>query len=348
MNILLVAESGLSLDLVYISKNLNVLCKELKFYTDTLNIKLTPVISHPKSYISIDNKLFDSPIEYDEIIIFTEKRYDNNFFFESYKNIIIVSLSDWDILTTLSKNNGIIFFIADILSLDIDPSFQHNDSTGCIYDFRWQKTAIDKAMRNSFICPTCLERIKNILPDKKAGLFEDMKSILDILGKASKWNEDIITHWHSLEQLDPTATNSEVTCNHFDVFIAYNSSDFEEVNGIYNKLKRNKLRPWIDTENILPGQRFQEVIQKIIKDIPAAAIFIGKKGLGKFQMIELQSFISQCVENDIPVIPVLLPEAEEIPSELIFLRQFNWVKFKNDINDESALTRLIAGITAAK
>ncbi|HUW61603.1 MAG TPA: hypothetical protein VMZ06_11395 [Candidatus Bathyarchaeia archaeon] len=60
-------------------------------------------------------------------------------------------------------------------------------------------------------------------------------------------------------------------------------------------------------------------------------------------MAELRAFISQCVDRDIPVIPVLLPGVEDIPKPLIFLRELNAVKF-NALDDEDALRRLVWGI----
>ena len=108
-------------------------------------------------------------------------------FFETYNNKAIVSFFGWDYLTTLSKNNGIIHFIAEIIALKIDNSKRHDDSTGCIYDFGWNKTVIDLEMRNAFICPSCLARITSKkLHEEKSDLFIDLKEILDILGKTSK------------------------------------------------------------------------------------------------------------------------------------------------------------------
>jgi hypothetical protein len=51
------------------------------------------------------------------------------------------------------------------------------------------------------------------------------------------------------------------------------------------------------------------------------------------------------VERNIPVIPVLLPGVKKIPEELIFLRELNWVEFKNSVFEKDAINRLIWGIT---
>ena len=110
-------------------------------------------------------------------------------------------------------------------------------------------------------------------------------------------------------------------------------------------LKRRGLNPWLDTEQVPPGRWFQDFIQEAIPKAKSAAIFIGPKGLGKWQTLELRAFISECVEDDIPVIPVLLPGVQSVPRKLGFLRELNWVRFEKTIDDDEALDRLEWGIT---
>jgi len=131
--------------------------------------------------------------------------------------------------------------------------------------------------------------------------------------------------------------------NQFDVFLVHNSLDKPQIRVIANKLKEQGLRPWLDEEQIVPGQLFQDAIQKAISQIKSAVVFIGSNDLGKWQAIELQTLISQFIDRGIPVIPVLLPEVDKIPEDLSFLKQFNWVSFE-DIDDDSALYNLESGI----
>jgi|GEM_PF-6440457 hypothetical protein len=131
--------------------------------------------------------------------------------------------------------------------------------------------------------------------------------------------------------------------NQFDVFLAHNSDDKPQVRIICRKLKEEGLRPWLDEEQIEAGKVFQDEIQQGIIQSKSAAIFIGAKGLGDFQGIELKILISISQKKRISVIPVLLPGVDIIPEGLLLLQQFHWVKFKN-INDESALYKLKMGI----
>ena len=133
----------------------------------------------------------------------------------------------------------------------------------------------------------------------------------------------------------------------FDVFLAHNSVDKPQVRVIASELRRRGLNPWLDEEQIPPGRSFQEEIQKAIPQIQSAAIFIGLTGLGRWQVLELQTLTSQFINNGIPVIPVLLPGVDRIPDNLLFLQQFNWVSFES-IDDVASLHKLEWGITGIK
>jgi hypothetical protein len=351
MDILLYAEKGLQIDLNVISSNLNKICKKLKFHVGKSNFEISePIISYPKTYASLDESIVNESAASYITLLFTDKQYDNNYFFETSGNKAIISFYGWQYLTTLSKNNGVVYFIADLIALKIDNSFRHDETTGCIYDFGWIKTAIDKEMRNAFICPTCLSRITSKkLSQEESDLFVDLRELLDILGKVSKWNQDIVEYWINLSTSNPNAVTKQIinqlSSDNHDVFLAHNSIDKPIVEIISEKLKTRGLKPWLDKEQIPPGRWFQDVIQDTIKKISSAAIFISNNGLGRWQVVELRTFISQCVERKIPVIPVLLPGVDRIPDEFVFLTEFSWVKFKIDINEEDALDNLIWGIT---
>lgn len=356
MNILLYAENGLAVDLKAISQNLNAICKYSMFRTDKTRFQIeSHQISCPSSYKSLPSSIVKKTERVDCTLFFSEKQYFNNYFFEAYGNLAIVSFYGWQHLTTLSRNNGVVYFIADIVALMIDDSVRHEDRTGCIYDFGWNKTGIDLEMRNALVCPSCLARISsNKLSMQKRKLFADLKEILDVLGKTSKWNKDIVTYWNSLlvstkkssaDKTSPKEMIKRSSSHGHDVFLAHNSSDKLIVEIISSKLKERGLEPWLDRDQIPPGRWFQDVIQDTIRKISSAAVFIGAKGLGRWQVVELRSFISQCVERGIPVIPILLPGVSKLPKELVFLNGFNWVKFKRSPNEEDALDNLEWGIT---
>jgi DNA-directed RNA polymerase subunit RPC12/RpoP len=183
-------------------------------------------------------------------------------------------------------------------------------------------------------CNVCGERVS--LLDDKERLPAVRPSVLSEMDQAADAMRARETAALTLE--------GKIETNDFDVFLAHNSFDKAAVSIIADHLRRRGLHPWLDKEQIPPGRWFQDVIQQAIAKIKSAAVFIGPNGLGRWQTLELRSFISQCVNSDIPVIPVLLPGVEDISGYLIFLKELNRVHFSS-LDDSEALDNLVWGIT---
>jgi len=347
-------DEPLNLDLDTIAYNLNRICNHLEFSVgkSICDIK-TPILKRPASYESLSDSIKQETEDIFSAFFFSEKQYYNNYFVESYQNKIIVSFFGWDSLTKQSMHNGVVFFIADILALDIDNTFRHDDTTGCIYDFGWHKSGIDIEMKKADFCRSCQKRISNLkLSDDEAELYNDLKLILDELRGASKENKDIVLYWGPTTKKNYTKKTKKESAAYleskYDVFLAHNSDDKKDVEIICAELRKRGLNPWLDKEQVPPGRMFQDYIQDAIKKISSAAIIIGDNGLGKWQYLELKSFISQCIDRNIPVIPVLLPNVDSLPEHLIFLREFSWVNFIDHIADSEAYDSLEWGITGIR
>jgi hypothetical protein len=134
----------------------------------------------------------------------------------------------------------------------------------------------------------------------------------------------------------------------FDIFLAHNSNDKPLALELADQLRSRGIYPWIDVEQIPPGRWFQDVIQSVIRVVKAAAILLGPSGLGRWQIVELRSFVDQCLDKGIPLIPVLLPGVSNVPEHLVFLRQLKFVKVTNNISDKEILDELEWGITGKR
>jgi hypothetical protein len=352
MNVLLYAEKSLRVDLTTITRELNRICKELRFKNGKSDFHITTrLIEHPNSYTSLPKDVLARVRKADFTFLFSKKQYYNNYFFETSGRAAIISLYGWEHLSTLSRNNGVVYFIAELLMLRIDGSFRHDDITGCVFDFRWNKTGIDLAMRNAFVCRSCLDRLSKLkLSAHKTKVISDLTEILDVVGKASKWNKDVTGFWKSLipsmsKKTKPTDNPKNLK---YDVFLAHNSIDKPFVEAVKSQLEKRGIRPWYDKDNIPPGRHFQDVTQSAIRRVSSTAIFFGKQGLGRWQVVELRSIISQCVDRDIPVIPVLLPGVKKLPPKLVFLNEFSWVKFSGSADEKEAIDNLVWGITGIR
>jgi hypothetical protein len=65
-------------------------------------------------------------------------------------------------------------------------------------------------------------------------------------------------------------------------------------------------------------------LERQVGHIRAAAVFVGPGGFGPWQNHEMRAFLSEFIDRQCPVIPVLLPGAAalELP---VFLRRMTWV-----------------------
>jgi hypothetical protein len=127
----------------------------------------------------------------------------------------------------------------------------------------------------------------------------------------------------------------------FDLFLAYNWEDQQAVQVVATKLKSIGLKPWMDIDQVAPGTSFVEQIGAAIPRSNAAAIFIGEKGIGRWQKAELDTCLITSAEENIPVIPVLLPSTivQELPP---LLRRFRCVTF-TALENERAIEELVWG-----
>jgi TIR domain len=141
---------------------------------------------------------------------------------------------------------------------------------------------------------------------------------------------------------------AKIETDEYDVFLAHNARDKPAVLSIARRLRRAGIYPWVDVEQIQPGRWFQDVINAVIPRVKAAAIIFGKHGLGRWQALETKSFISQCVERGLSVVPVLLPGVDAIPAELPILKELHLVRFQTNLKDKQAFARLVWGISGER
>jgi nucleotide-binding universal stress UspA family protein len=134
----------------------------------------------------------------------------------------------------------------------------------------------------------------------------------------------------------------------FDVFLSHNSEDKPAVRELAYALKARGLKVWLDEWELRPGHPWQEALEQIIETTKAAAVLVGKDGLGPWQDAEMRGCLSEFVTGKkAPVIPVLLPGAPQRPKLPLFLKGFTWVDLRHGLTVES-LDRLEWGITGKK
>jgi len=146
-----------------------------------------------------------------------------------------------------------------------------------------------------------------------------------------------------------TEKESHLAKPKYDVFLSHATPDKPVVEALARILSERKFSPWLDKWNLVPGDPWQEAIEKALEDCAACAVCLGPSGTGPWQIEEMRAAIAQRVSDrsrQFRVIPVLLPGSERgEPSRYpAFLRATTWVEFRETLDDEKALHRLISGI----
>jgi nucleotide-binding universal stress UspA family protein len=129
----------------------------------------------------------------------------------------------------------------------------------------------------------------------------------------------------------------------FDVFLCHNNADKPAVREVANQLITRGLRPWLDERELRPGLPWQPELEKQIKNIQSAAVFIGKSGRGPWQSLEIQGFLREFVRRQCPIIPVILADGKDDPDVPLFLGNMTWVDFRQ--KDGDPMEQLVWGIT---
>jgi formylglycine-generating enzyme required for sulfatase activity len=133
----------------------------------------------------------------------------------------------------------------------------------------------------------------------------------------------------------------------FDVFLSHNSKDKPAVRELAKALRSRGLKVWLDEWELVPGRRWQEVLEETIRTVRSAAVVIGEAGFGPWETPEMRACLDQSARRDLPVIPVLLPGLPATAELPLFLQAFTWVDLREGFT-ENGLDRLQWGITGVK
>ena len=129
----------------------------------------------------------------------------------------------------------------------------------------------------------------------------------------------------------------------YDVFLCHNSRDKQQVMAIGERLKERGILPWLDTWEIPPGTRWQKELQKNLKSVRSAAVFIGPRGSGPWQELEVESLLGQIARRNRPIIPVILEGRAGNPRMPAFLDMWHVVDMRQP--DPDPFEQLVWGIT---
>ena len=125
------------------------------------------------------------------------------------------------------------------------------------------------------------------------------------------------------------------------VFLCHSSSDKRVVRELRSRLLSDDIQPWLDEEDILPGQDWDLAIRKAIRESDIVLVCLSKASISKVGYIQREirhvlDVADEQPEGTIFLIPVRL-EPCEVPDRL---RRWQWV----DLFEERGYQRLLRAL----
>lgn len=186
------------------------------------------------------------------------------------------------------------------------------------------------------VCPVC-ERPIPLVPRKRE-LGPLLTSNLSVMDRTADEARD--------RQVGDSVQHGREAMGDFDIFLSYNHADTLAVQEIAEILKERGILPWLDKWEIPPGSLFQRAMDKQLKTVRSAAVFLGPNGLGPWQTMEHEALLRRFVRRELPVIPVILRDCKRDPQLPAFLEGYVWVDFRKQEPDP--IEQLIWGIRGRK
>ncbi|HEX2971197.1 MAG TPA: toll/interleukin-1 receptor domain-containing protein [Tepidisphaeraceae bacterium] len=183
-------------------------------------------------------------------------------------------------------------------------------------------------------CPKLLIRKPEVFRDFEQN-FQDLKG---------PETTDLLFEWGG--QKPPVFYGDSYTQHsRYDTFICYNHRDQKVAKKIDAKLRANGLLPWLDKRAIMPGAKWQEVIEEGVKKCRSISVLFGSSGLGRWQQAEVFAFLQRRLREDVKIIPVILPGVKGLPPLDALLNVYQWVDLRQ--RDETNFFRFCDAIREA-
>jgi hypothetical protein len=127
------------------------------------------------------------------------------------------------------------------------------------------------------------------------------------------------------------------------VFLCHSSGDKPVVRDLYRKLKADAVNPWLDEEDILPGQDWDQEINKAVRNSHVVIVCLSGSSVTKEGYVQSEIRVVLAVADEKPegtifLIPLKLEECE-VPEKL---RRYQWA----ELFEERGYERLLQALRA--
>lgn len=122
------------------------------------------------------------------------------------------------------------------------------------------------------------------------------------------------------------------------VFLCHATEDKPAVRELYKKLANEPwIKPWMDEENLLPGQDFDLEIYKALRDSDAILICLSKTSVAKEGYLnkEIRRALEAAEEKQEGTIYIIPVKFDECTSSFAQLQRFQWLNYFNFDNDDA-------------
>lgn len=125
------------------------------------------------------------------------------------------------------------------------------------------------------------------------------------------------------------------------VFLCHASEDKPAVRELYEKLQRDGFDPWLDEENLFPGQDWRHEISRVVRGSNVVLVCLSENAVSKTGYVQKEIKVALDVADEQPegaifIIPVKLEECD-VPDRL---SAWHWV----NIDDAGGYERLVASL----
>lgn len=112
------------------------------------------------------------------------------------------------------------------------------------------------------------------------------------------------------------------------VFISYAREDVEKVKRIRNRLAEAGMRPWLDIDQILPGEKWDKKIKEGLEQADFIILCLSNNSVSKRGYLQKEiryalNAVEEMLDSDIYLVPIRL-DACEVPRSL---QDFQWVDY---------------------
>lgn len=142
---------------------------------------------------------------------------------------------------------------------------------------------------------------------------------------------DVLPPPHIFKQVNVFDTHGQETKPPYPkaflkIFLCHSTSDKPKVRELYHKLRKDGFNPWLDEEDLLPGQDWQQEIPNAVKSSDIVLICLSKLSINKIGYVQKEIKYALDIADEQPdgtifLIPAKLEECD-VPERL---KKWHWV-----------------------